>query len=421
MHVCFTNLWHPPGVPDPDALVEADGTRRGFGAALVRRGHRVTVVQEAPWRATRMREGVTWVFVPPSAITRASRRAFALAGHASPRVPSPATAVPPEVERLRPDVVHTFDLVHYASLALLGATTRRLGVPLIAHFHGGAPARHPAWRAVERRALAGVARLLFTSHERGAEWVRSGALADEDRIVELFETSTDLRARPSGERAAAKRKEAHRHAAPGAGPVFLCVGRLDPVKDPLTTLAGFARIARVRPDARLVLAWTDAPLEAEVRRVIAGDPHLAARVELRGRVPHAEMAALHASADVLLQSSVREVCGVAVIEALACGAVPVLTDIPPFRRLTDDGRVGRLFPRGDAVALAAQALALLDGDLAARSAEARAWFERALTFDVLAAALEGVYEGAIAHHDTGSTRTGRAPSTPPARRATSSA
>ncbi len=403
MHVCFTNLWHPPGVRDPDALIDADETRRGFGAALAARGHRVTVVQEAPWRATVTREGVTWELVPPSTVTRASRRLFGLAGHASPRVPAPATAIAPVVEALRPDVIHSFDLVAYPSLALLGGVARRLGVPLVAHFHGGAPARKAAWRLVERRALADVACLLFTTRAHGREWVASGAIPDEGRIVELFETSTFLRG--------PDRRE--------GGARFLCVGRLDPVKDPLTTLDGFSRIARVRPDARLVLAWNDAPMEAEVRRVIASDPVLAPRVELRGHVARADMAALYAGTDILLQSSMREVCGVAVIEALACGVVPVVTDIPSFRRLSDDGRVGRLFPRGDGVALAAQALSLLDGDLAGTAVAARAWFDRALSFEVLAGELEAIY--VIAHQEMGSMRKGSPFSAPAASRATSSA
>jgi glycosyltransferase involved in cell wall biosynthesis len=177
--------------------------------------------------------------------------------------------------------------------------------------------------------------------------------------------------------------------------VYLCVGRLDPVKDPLTTIAGFARIAKVQPGARLVLAWTDAPLLAAVRARIEA-LGIADRVELRGTVARDGMEALYASADVLLQASVREVCGVAVLEALACGVPPVVTDIPSFRKLTDQGRVGRLFPRGDDVALAAQALALAELPREAMAAAARAWFEQALSFDVLAGELEGIYAGARA-------------------------
>ncbi len=381
MHVCFVNLHHG-AAPDADALVDADVTRRGFGAALAARGHRVTVVQEAPWRARVERDGVTWELVPPSALTTASRRAFGLAGHPSPAVPSPATSVLAVVDALRPDVIHSFDLVFYPSLALLGRLARRRGIPLVAHFHGGAPARRPGYRAIARYALDRVDRLLFTTRARGLDWARAG-LVDGARVVELVETSTFFRAR---DRAAARRRTGL-----SGDPLYVCAGRLDPVKDPLTTLDGFARIARALPGARLVLTWTDAPLLDAVRRRVAGDPALAGRVELRGRVPHDAMEDLLASADYLLQSSVREVCGTVVLEALACGVVPVITDIPPFRKLTDEGRVGRLFPRGDGVALAAQALSLAEGDRVEQSRAAAAWFDRALAFPALAEELEGIY------------------------------
>jgi glycosyltransferase involved in cell wall biosynthesis len=36
------------------------------------------------------------------------------------------------------------------------------------------------------------------------------------------------------------------------------------------------------------------------------------------------------------------------IEALACGAIPVVADIPTFRRLTKDGALGALWPPGSA-------------------------------------------------------------------------
>ncbi|MFN7144684.1 MAG: glycosyltransferase family 4 protein, partial [Myxococcota bacterium] len=295
-------------------------------------------------------------------------------------------SVLPLVEAARPDVIHSFDLAFYPSLALLGHLARRLGVPLVAHFHGGAPARRPGYRAVARHALARTDRALFTTRARGREWVRAGLL-DDARIAEVVETSTFFRARDRD--AARARTGLH------GDPLYVCAGRLAPVKDPLTTLDGFARIARVRPGARLVLTWNDAPLLAEVRRRVAGDPVLASRVDLRGPVPHAAMEDLLASADHLLQSSVREVCGVVVLEALACGVVPVLTDIPPFRRLTDDGRVGRLFPVGDPVALAAQALALAEAPPDERRAmrrDAAAHFDRALAFPALGAELERIYE-----------------------------
>jgi glycosyltransferase involved in cell wall biosynthesis len=371
VHVCFVNLWHP-AVRDPEALVDADLTRRGFAEALAALGHAVTVVQEAPWSAEVRRAGVRWILVPPSNGTVAARRALAAMGVANPWVRAPADAPGPVVEALRPDVVHSFDLCFYPSLALLGRVTRRMGVPLLAHFHGGAPAHRLAWRAVERRALAGVSRAFFTTRIQAAPWIRAGLA--ERRIVPLPETSTDLVPLP--------------RRAPGTS--LLHLGRLDPVKDPLTTLGGFSRLLRVRPEARLTLAWNEGPLEASVRRRVA-EPDLRGRVELRGRVTREEVRGLLAAADALVQASVREVCGIAVLEALAAGVPPVVSDIPAFRMLTDHGRFGRLFPVGDPVGLAHAALVVL-----AERPDPRPWFARALSFAALAPRLVAAYEEALA-------------------------
>jgi glycosyltransferase involved in cell wall biosynthesis len=91
----------------------------------------------------------------------------------------------------------------------------------------------------------------------------------------------------------------------------------------------------------------------------------------------------------VVQASVREVCGMVPLEALACGTTPVLSDIPPFRRLTDDGRVGRLFPVGDAAALADALVSAAHDPVP--PAEVRRWFDGALSFDALSDTVDAVY------------------------------
>ena len=79
---------------------------------------------------------------------------------------------------------------------------------------------------------------------------------------------------------------------------------------------------------------------------IARDPRLAARVRVVGAVAASQMAAYYSAADIFVSASHREGSGYAAIEAMACGAVPVLTDIPSFRVLTANGRVGALWQQG---------------------------------------------------------------------------
>jgi glycosyltransferase involved in cell wall biosynthesis len=120
-------------------------------------------------------------------------------------------------------------------------------------------------------------------------------------------------------------------------------------------------------------------------------PVLAARTELRGRAPLEQMEAVYSSADFLLQASTREWSGLAVIEAMSCGCVPIVSDIPSFRRITEDGRFGRLFSVGDAGALANAALSIAPDERAGLSAAVREHFDRELSFPALARQIDVVY------------------------------
>lgn len=324
---------------------------------------------------------VRWTFTSPDAIARLGRRLLASRDDAS--VKAPAWHLLRPVEAFAPDIIHSFDLASSATLAGLASVARRVGAPLVTTFHGGAPARTWPLRAVERQALSGVHRLMFTTRERGLAWVHSGALPDDARIVEVFESSSVF---SPGDRAAARLCFPLRGA-----PALLHVGRLDAVKDPITTLDGFRRLLPRLPDAHLSLAWTGGALEAECRARAADLP-----VTWLGPVPRNRMEDLLRAADLLVQSSVREVCGYAVLEAISVGTAPVLSEIPPFRRLTDGGRVGALFPVGDPDGLARAVERAWDG---VRSGglgpeTVRAWFDQALSFEVLAAETEAVYQSA---------------------------
>ena len=95
-----------------------------------------------------------------------------------------------------------------------------------------------------------------------------------------------------------------------------------------------------------------APLLDKVRARIAADAQVQRCVRLVGQVPHARIEHLMRAADIFVLGSHREGSSFSLIEALATGLSPVVTDIPSLRMLTGDGRVGCLWPCGDARALA---------------------------------------------------------------------
>ena len=184
-------------------------------------------------------------------------------------------------------------------------------------------------------------------------------------------------------------------------PCLVWVGHLDQNKDPITVLEGFAVAAPHLPDPRLWLCYRNAPLLDRVEAAVEARPSIRGRVHLLGEQPHERVETLLRAGDALVSGSRREGSGYAVIEALACGATPIITDIPSFRRLA--GAVGRLWEPGEARSLAA-ALVDLGADLGdpARRDRVRRHFEANLSWDVVGGRLADIYAGLVG--DPGSRR-----------------
>lgn len=141
------------------------------------------------------------------------------------------------------------------------------------------------------------------------------------------------------------------------------VARFHPVKDHSTLLKAFALVARVVPDADLLLVG-DGPLRPDIEHTIE-TLGLGGRVRLVGvqsNVPEWLLAS-----DVFVLSSVSEAASITLLEAMACGLPVVVTDVGGNPELVRRGEDGLLVPRGDPTAMSTALLTLLDdGELRAR-------------------------------------------------------
>ncbi|TXI70689.1 MAG: glycosyltransferase [Cyclobacteriaceae bacterium] len=136
-------------------------------------------------------------------------------------------------------------------------------------------------------------------------------------------------------------------------PVFLFVGRWDANKGPLTVLRAFGRYATEQPDARLYMVYQTEALLEDINKLVQSEPALQKAVVLVGSVPHQVMEDWYNSADFIISASHYEGSGVAVCEAMSCGCIPILSDIPSFRAMTGEGSCGFLYPPGNPEALLA--------------------------------------------------------------------
>jgi L-malate glycosyltransferase len=124
-----------------------------------------------------------------------------------------------------------------------------------------------------------------------------------------------------------------------------------------------AVIARV-PRAEFVLVG-DGTDRDQIEGLVAASG-VGASISLVGRQTHGDIPDLLRSAAVYVSTSVTDGTSLSLLEAMACGAFPVVTDIPGNRSWVVDGENGFLFPTGNPEVLADRiAIALEDQDLRA--------------------------------------------------------
>lgn len=175
------------------------------------------------------------------------------------------------------------------------------------------------------------------------------------------------------------------------GPLLVAAGALTHEKGHRTLIEAFARIAPRMTGVHLVIAG-EGPERAALESRIAAHG-LAGRIELTGDTE--EAASRIAGATILVQPSLREALGTAVLEAMALGVPVIASATGGLTELLADDH-GVLVPPGDAPALAAALESLLD-DPARRARLAGRGLERVRGFDSarVAAAVAGVYRSAL--------------------------
>jgi glycosyltransferase involved in cell wall biosynthesis len=243
-----------------------------------------------------------------------------------------------------------------------------------------------------------AAGLAFCALEQARPFADAGLVYPETQLYEVPESTSRF--------APGDRQEARRVTDIKGDPAILWVGHLNANKDPLTVLEGISAAARELPRLHLFCCFGAAPLMRDVQSRIASDPNLRDRVHLLGRVPHERIEQLMRAADLFVLGSHREGSGYSLIEALACGLPPVVTDIPSFRSLTGAGSVGMLWPCDDPYALREAIRSVAACADSKMRAAVRAHFDLELSIDSVGLKLASMYEDVLGRkrHTAAATR-----------------
>ena len=375
MHVAQINFHPAPKGLAPDEVFQQWPSLLDIPETAASSGVQVSVIQVAEQSEQVTRNGVDFRFVDVSDTKTAATRARDFAAL---------------LDDIRADVLHVHSLACAEDAFAISRHLPRL--PILFQDHAD---RLPRWwrRPQWRYWYACAEGVVFTAAELAQPFTRSGLFGPQTQLFSIPESTCRF---TLGDRARAR-------AATGlhGDPCVLWVGHLSAGKDPLTVLEGIARAATQLPNLQLWCAFGSAPLLAEVQQRIARDPRLTGRVHLLGKVPHARIERLMQSADLFVSGSRAESCGYALLEAMACGAVPVVTDIPSFRTLTGGGRIGELWQHGDAAGLVDALLRVIAKKTS--PAEVRAHFDASLSFAAVGKQWATAYAKVRDNH-TGSAR-----------------
>lgn len=238
------------------------------------------------------------------------------------------------------DIVHTHE-PNSVSVGMLA--TMMSEVPVVGTFHS----------SMESRALLAVNGIIGPILEKITARI---AVSEAARRSIVQHIGGDAFVIPNGlyvDAFAVPPRDEWRH----AGGTVCFIGRLDePRKGLPVLLRAWPVIQREIPDAHLLIAG-----RGEIREISRTVPdEIRDSVTFLGGISDEEKATMFASSDVYIAPHTGgESFGIVLAEAMAGGAPVVASDLPAFRAVLDEGRLGRLTPVGDAEALAAEAVSLL--------------------------------------------------------------
>ena len=278
------------------------------------------------------------------------------------------------IKNQKPDVVIVQGLVYPVQVILLKLILGKSTKILVQH-HGESPFNDiKKWLQITAGHF--ISGYLFTALENTEVWKRANIIKKETKCFELLEASTHFKKQD-------KLQCREVYGLTGQSN-FLWVGRLNKGKDPLTVIHAFIKYAANNPEARLWMIYQTEELLPDIKIMIEEHTNLSQRIVLLGKLKHEELETWFNAADLYISGSHQEGSGYALLEAMACGCIPVVTAIASFKKITQDGKYGFLYPAGNADALFETLIQLNKTDLEKMSKDIIEHFHQALSFSSIA-------------------------------------
>ena len=244
------------------------------------------------------------------------------------------------IKEQRPDIVLVQGFIFPIQVIFLRKKIGKHPTILLQH-HGELPERKKV--LFQKLADKFVDGYIFSATGNAIPWLNAGIIKDQRKCFEMPQSSTFF----SNKNKSTARKTTRMN----EGIQFLWVGRLNKNKDPITVLRAFEKYAIAEPGSFLNMLFNEADLLKEIEKLISNSTFLAERVRLVGNRPHAEMENWYNAADYYISASWNEGGSYALTEAMACGCIPIVSNIPPSMNAIGNGDYGYYFEPGDSEGL----------------------------------------------------------------------
>ena len=315
MKLIFTSYSGALDFDDPHVWLKRIEGYTGILEALVERGHEVTGIEHINYEGALQENGVQYIF------QKQTRRVqyFPKRLHRT-------------IKRLNPDIVFINGSIFPVQLIQLRKSLQSSTRIIVIH------RSEKPYKGIkgflQARADKKIDAYLFSSDDFRDEWKNN---IDIRKMHVIMHGSSVFRQED--------KRAARESLLIEGSPLFLWVGRLDNNKDPLTVLKAFAKYIITNAAARLYMIYHEQPLLKQVSEFVLQNA-LGKNVFLVGKIPHAGLGDWYSAADFIISGSHYEGGGISVVEAVSCGCIPLITDIPSFRSVTKNGKFGFLYPPG---------------------------------------------------------------------------
>lgn len=277
------------------------------------------------------------------------------------------------IKSLNPDfiLVHGFGSAHYLIFLKLLCWNSKI----VLQCNGFAPKPRGLKKVVYKVADVFIDGYLFTGIENASSWYESGTIS-RTKVYEVMEGSTNFKF---------DKKQIRKEKS------YLWVGNLLPLKDPITVLKAFDAFLATEPNATLTMVYVKADLYDEVFTIISKSKLLKEAVNLLGFIPHDELEKLYNQHQFFISASHQEGSGYALVESMACGCIPIITNIPSHNYMAANGFCGFLFNPKNNQELLNQLIYSSQIDLLTMQEKVLKQFKDKLSFEAIAKRIEEIF------------------------------